>query len=399
MVSSLILSKNKNILFIVQNNSFPFDTRVLKEAYSLKNHGYKVTVISPKSISDIEKRTIYNDIEVIRFNNYLSDGSMLGFLKEYFVSLISIYSIFLYQHFKKHFVSVHVANPPDFFWPMALICKITNSKFIFDQHDLAPETFKNKFGLGLLYKILLLNEKLSVSLADAVITVNDSLLQRLERLWGHQKNRYTVVYNGPSCDFQPKKNTGLIEKYFNKKIILYIGLMTKNDNVDFIIKIARILIFEKKFIDYHFILLGGGDIENNLKSKVQHLGLNNYIEFIGIVDQTKVMEYLYIADVCIAPDWPTGLIEYITPVKILEYMKAGKPFVSFKLPEMQKIALESGLYASDLNDFLQKMVYVLDHPQDAKRMGQIGKKRVDDFYSWECSEKNLLGVYDSLLNN
>lgn len=392
------MPKRNNILLIVQNNSFPFDTRVRKEALTLKNNGYKVTVISPNSEINPENKTTYHDIEVIRFKNYLSDGSIIGFLREYAVSLIAIYSLFVFQHIKKHFVSVHVANPPDLFWPLALICKITKTKFIFDQHDLVPETYKNKFGPGLVYKLLLFNERLTVSLADAVITVNDSLHKRLKRLWGNKGKKYTVVYNSPSSSFHTRKNNELVEKYTGKKILLYVGLMTKNDDVDLIIRAADILIHEKKMINYRFVLLGGGDVEDNLKSLTDKLGLKDYIEFAGIVDQTKVMEYLYIADLCIAPDQPDGLIEYIAPVKIMEYMKAGKPFVSFVLPEIQKIALESGLYAVDFNDFLDKVIYLINNPYDAERMGQFGKKRVEEYFSWDCSEKNLLGIYKTLLN-
>ena len=41
--------KKESILLIVQNNSFPFDKRVFKEAISLKNKDYNVLVISPRS--------------------------------------------------------------------------------------------------------------------------------------------------------------------------------------------------------------------------------------------------------------------------------------------------------------------------------------------------------------
>lgn len=390
-------NSNKKVLLIVQNNSFPFDKRVFKEAQSLRKYGYIVTVISPTSSFDKEKRVTFEEIEVVRYKSSVSRGNILSYLNEFFFSVLKIHFIFLKLHLQKHFAVVHTANPPDLFWPIALICKITGAKFIYDQHDLSPEIYHNKYGKkGLLYSILSLNEKLSVLLSDSVILVNQSFKNRLEKKWGC-KDKYVIVYNSTANDFEPKKNENLVKKYSGKKIILYIGLMTKNDNIEIIIDAADKIINKKKRQDCYFILLGSGDVENAMKTESVRRGLKNFIEFKGYVEQNIVMEYLHIADIGIAPDLPNGLNEYLTLVKILEYMKAGKPFVAFKLPETMNMANGCGLFSESINEFVDNILSLLDNNESAKLLGEKGKILVNEKYLWSYSEKVLIDVYKNLL--
>ncbi|OGU54012.1 MAG: hypothetical protein A3K31_14185 [Ignavibacteria bacterium RIFOXYA12_FULL_35_25] len=109
------------------------------------------------------------------------------------------------------------------------------------------------------------------------------------------------------------------------------------------------------------------------------------------------MEYLSIADVCIAPDQPNGLNEYLTLIKVMEYMKAKKPFVSFDLKETRDLAKGSGLYADSLDDFIQKILKIIDDPQLAAKLGKEGKAIIENEYLWEHSEKKLLSLYTKLL--
>jgi glycosyltransferase involved in cell wall biosynthesis len=383
---------------VVQNNSFPFDKRISKEAYSLIKNGFNVHVISPISRHDNKKRENVDEIDVYRYKNFLSNGSTLGFTFEYLNSIVRIFALSLYLIFNKKINIIHVANPPDFFWPLALICKVFKIKFIYDQHDIAPEMYKLKFKNKFIYKILLLNEKLSVRIADAVIVVNNSFNERLKKLWGLESGKCLVVTNGPLKSFEPKENPALRKKYDGKKNILYVGLMTINDNIEVIIQTANRLINDLGRKECFFILLGDGDVRKKMEEMATNYHLNNYVEFTGIVSYEKVMEYLAIADVCIAPDQPNGLNEYLTLIKVLEYMKAKRPFVSFDLKETRDLTKGLGLYADNLDDFVQKILKIIDDPQLAAKLGEEGKTIIENEYLWEHSEMKLLSLYKKLLS-
>ena len=169
--------------------------------------------------------------------------------------------------------------------------KFFNIKFIYDQHDLAPEMFKIKFKNKFVYKILQWNEKLSVKMADGIIVVNNSFRERLETLWGLNSEKCFIVANGPRKDFEPKNNPMLRNKYRGKKNILYIGLMSINDSIEVIINAANKLINVLRRNECFFILLGDGDVRKKMEEMVINYHLGNYVEFTGVVSYNNVMEY------------------------------------------------------------------------------------------------------------
>ncbi len=393
------MSKEKKVLMIVQNNSVPFDKRVFKEAKSLSKNSYKVFIICPQTKLDWEKKTVIENITIRRYKNYTPSETIIGFILEFFVSLLKIYSLAFYLILKEKIKFIHVANPPDFFWPLAILSKILGIKFIYDQHDLGPEVFKTKFNNKLLYKLLSVSEKFSVLFSDGIVLVNNSFRERLFNKWGKNNKPLEVIYNGPDEDFIPIKNTELIERYRTKKVILYIGLMTINDNIEVIVEVAEKIIKEHKRSDCHFILLGDGQEREKAEKAVHALGIGQSIEFKGLVNHRTVKEYLYISDICIAPDLPNGLNEYLTLIKILEYMKARKPFISFDLLETRKMAEGAGLFAKDIDDFTQKIIFLMDNPEICIKLGDIGEAIINEKFLWKFSEKSLLNLYSELESN
>ena len=253
-----------------------------------------------------------------------------------------------------------------------------------------------KFHSRFLKKMLMLNEKLTVKFADAIIVVNNNFKERLISEWNTNPNKITVVYNGPHESFHVIENAGISEKYKNKKVILYIGLMTINDNIEVIINAANDLINLKGRKDLHFVLIGDGDVRKKMEELANSYGISEYVEFTGIVNHDMVRKYLNVADVCIAPDLPNGLNEYLTLVKVLEYMKTSKAFVAFKLKETMDFANGAGLYAEDEKDFTDKIIYLLENPKVAAQMGKLGSKIINDNYLWSHSEEKLLKLYESL---
>ncbi len=387
----------KNVLLIVQNNSFPFDRRVYKEALSLKNKGYNVFVICPKSETENKPEEIIDGIKVFRYNDLPATGGKLSYILEYLNAITKIFIKSLKLIFSQKIDVVHVANPPDFFWPLAKFIKPFKVKFIYDQHDLAPEVAKIKFGGNFFYKLLLFNEKLTVKNADGIIVVNNSFKKRLIERYNINENLCEIVYNGPPEHFDSKPNEQLIEKYKNHKVVLYIGLMAASDNINVIIEAAKKIVFTHGRKDIKFLLVGDGYARASLEELTDKENLNEYVEFLGLVDYESVKEFLYIADVCVAPDTPNGLNEYLTLVKVLEYLKAGKTFVSFDLHETRVIAGEAGLYAKDIDDYAKKILYLLDNPEKTKEMGKIGKERINRNFLWKHSEERLIKLYDKLL--
>lgn len=388
-----------SILLIVQNNSFPTDKRVAKEAFSLKEAGYDVSVISPAFGDDQLLRDEWNGMAVYRYRHFESTGGLPGFMLEYANALIRIFFLSLGIFIRKPFKSIHVANPPDFFWPMALFFKLFGVKFIFDQHDIAPEMYRINEGKdkNLIYKILLWCEKLTIKCSSAIITTNQSIKDRIEELYGLGKRPCAIVYNGPNASFMPKANQILIDRYAGKKVVLYIGEMAVVDSIDVVIDVAEELVLKRGRTECRFILVGDGPERERLMALSEKKGLSGYVDFTGRVTHDQVMEYLYVADIGVAPDRENGLNEYLTLIKSLEYLKAKKPFVAFDLKETRNIAGGSALYAKDINEYVEHVAWLLDHPAEADEMGQIGEQRMVKDFLWKGQADRMVSLYREVL--
>ena len=82
---------NKNILLIVQNNSFPFDKRIFREATTLMEDDNNIFVICPQSMHDKEAVANINEICVRRYKDYIANGRIGGYIFEYLNSISRIY--------------------------------------------------------------------------------------------------------------------------------------------------------------------------------------------------------------------------------------------------------------------------------------------------------------------
>ena len=91
-----------------------------------------------------------------------------------------------------------------------------------------------------------------------------------------------------------------------------------------------------------------------------------------------------------------------TMIKIMEYMALGKPIVQFDLKEGRTSAGAASLYADPGNpvqDFAEKILWLLDHPVDRARMGGQGRIRVERELAWKYSVKHLLAGYGRALSS
>jgi len=134
---------------------------------------------------------------------------------------------------------------------------------------------------------------------------------------------------------------------------------------------------------------------------VREKNLEAMVNFTGRVSDQELLEILSTADVCVNPDKPSQMNDISTMIKIMEYMALGKPIVQFDSKEGRFSAQEASLYSdtgSQVNDFAAKILWLLDRPEERKKMGEFGRRRVEKELAWEHSVPNLLAAYERALN-
>jgi glycosyltransferase involved in cell wall biosynthesis len=295
---------------------------------------------------------------------------------------------------------VQVCNPPDIFFLHGLLYKRIGKAFIFDQHDLAPELFSARYGgrHPLLLRAVYLAEWLSYKVADAVVVTNNSIRDIASRR-GADPRRTFVVRNGPAGQRLERVPPEPELKRGRPHLVVFEGLMGPQDGVDLAVRAASWIIQEAGRTDISFAFLGDGEELPALKGLVQEFGIGDYVEFTGFVRGDTLMRYLCTADVGIVPDPKNGVNELSTLVKVNEYMASETAIVAFDLKETRFSAQDAAVYAepNDYRGLARLVIELVDDPERRRRMGQLGRKRVEEILAWDHQKGQLLAAYEMAL--
>jgi glycosyltransferase involved in cell wall biosynthesis len=397
------MHKNNRVLLLVENLSVPADPRVWREAQTLHQNGYQVCVICPcGENNDTESYANINGIHIYRYKLATKIEKASDYIKEYATAMLNTLILSLKVWQRHGFDVVHAANPPDTFFVIGLLYRILGKKYIFDQHDLAPEMFAIKFKgrMQWLYRLLQLFETLSYWTANLVITTNESQKRNaVER--GHCKpEKVVVVRNGPDGDLRstthaPELNLKMGCEY----LLAYIGVMGVQDGVEYTLYALNELINKRNRQDIGLVLMGNGDQLPLLKTLTHDLHLNDHVHFTGWVEKHALLSYLSVSTIGLSPDPSNQLNDRSTMLKTMEYMAMGLPVVAFDLPETRYSAAGAALYAipNRIEDFADKIEILLDDAALRQDMGDYGRKRVEDELSWNQTKKHLLKAYQKIL--
>jgi glycosyltransferase involved in cell wall biosynthesis len=91
------------------------------------------------------------------------------------------------------------------------------------------------------------------------------------------------------------------------------------------------------------------------------------------------------------------------PVKLFEYMAAGLPVVASNFPLWKEIVEGNrcGITVDPLDPkaIAQAIEYLLAHPEEARQMGENGRRAVEEKYNWEKEAEKLLALYKELVDS
>ncbi len=400
-----VLPSLRRVLILVENLPVPFDRRVWLEAQTLTEAGWKVSVICPKGqdrYTDSYERL--DGIDIYRFALPATSTGVFSYLREYGVAFAKTLRLIVKVLRRGGFDVIHATNPPDLFFIFGLLLKPFGKRFVFDQHDLSPETFAVQFEgrprpmvLGI-YWVLRLLERLTYATSSAVIATNESVRQIAISRGNVSPDRTFVVRSGPDHDrlYQvPVDETLRGEK---RHLICYVGVMGLQDGVDYLLRAVHWMVTEQRRDDFRVVLIGDGDHAPTLKGLVQELGLEETVTFTGRISDEDLRKYLSSAAVCVSPDPANGLNEHHTMNKVLEYMAMGKPQVAFDLTETRRSAEGSALYATPNSheEMGQKILQLLDDPELRDQLGERGRERIENGLGWEHTRTELVRAYEYL---
>ena len=205
-----------------------------------------------------------------------------------------------------------------------------NAKLIYEVKDIWPLTLIELGGYSPNHPFIKLMEwfeKFAYKKADRVVSVLPYAYKHMEKQ-GLDINKFVYIPNGicledyEEIENAPKEVLDMFPK--NKFVVIYAGTFGKANALEYLIKAADIL---KEYKDIHFVLVGKGMEEENLKSLVGKLNLRN-VTFLPPVSKKQIQDLLRRSDVCYIGAKKKRIYKYgVSANKIFDYMYAEKPIL------------------------------------------------------------------------
>jgi len=321
-------------------------------------------------------------------------GTRIGYLLEYCGALFWEFFYALWVYLRHGFHIIQGCNPPDVIFLIALPFRLLGVKYIFDHHDANPELYVSKYDKkGPLYKALVAVEKLCYRFSDVVMATNASYRDLALSRGGMAPEDVFIVRNGPTESFKAVSPDPALKRG-KTYLVAYVGNMDVQDGLDILLDVAlRVKQLGRQ--DVHFTCVGGGPRLTALRELIPKKDVTGMVNFTGWVSDQELLAILSTADVCVNPDKPCQMNDISTMIKIMEYMALGKPIVQFASKEGRFSAQEASLYSEGyVNDFAEKLLWLLDRPEERAKMGEFGRNRVEKELAWKHSVPNLLAAYD-----
>ncbi|MDO6587012.1 glycosyltransferase family 4 protein [Salipiger sp. 1_MG-2023] len=392
----------RRVLIVVENLPVPLDRRVWLEATTLVQAGYEVSVICPQGrgwdapYEEIEGVHIYRHPELPE-----AHSGAIAYAREYLLAIRYWFRLARVIRRERGFDVIHGCNPPDLIFLLALRYKMSGVRYLFDHHDVCPELFEAKFGRrGLLWRVMLLFERLTFAVADVSISTNESFRQIAITRGRMPPEDVFTVRSAPRIDkFLPGPGDVSIRQGA-KTVLGYVGVIGQQEGMDLLIEALDILGREMGHNDVRLVIVGFGPHVGTVQADVAARGLSDRVTFAGAHHGKGLLAILNEIDIGVAPDPKNAMNDISTMNKVMEYMTLEKPLVQFDLTEGRASAADAALYAkaNDPRDFARQLARLIEDPEMAAELGRKGRERMLESLSWSASAPHLLAAYDRVFD-
>jgi glycosyltransferase involved in cell wall biosynthesis len=174
----------------------------------------------------------------------------------------------------------------------------------------------------------------------------------------------------------------------------YIGNLYPGKGMEIIVEIARAC----SWADFHIV--GGLETERRYW-ETQTAGLDNVI-YYGFIPHVETDRYRLSSDILIAPYLHEVFVygnqkevsRWMSPLKIFEYMAAGKPILTSNLPVLQEILVDGDTALlcdpNNVQSWIEALSNLRSNAELRKSLGRQARAEFEAFYTWQARANCVL---------
>jgi len=273
---------------------------------------------------------------------------------------------------------------------VGLVLRLFGKKVIYDVHEDTPQQILTKDWIrsSIVRKIMSFFfkgfESLSCVFFNGIIAATPDIAKKFP------PKKTIILRNFPILELIDKAGPININK--QRPTIIYTGGLSKIRGVKEIIQAMEFVVDRAELW-----LLGKWESEE-FKKECENLRGWKYTKYLGYVSYGKHYSFIKMANIGVINFLPFSDKQKALPNKPFEYMACSLPIVMSKFPYWKEIFGECALFANpyDPKDIAEKIFYLLNNPNKAKRLGDNGRKLIEEKYNWGKESKKLLKAYEKL---
>ena len=267
-----------------------------------------------------------------------------------------------------------------------LVARMLGVPHLYDMHSSLPQQLEN-FAFTrsrLVRRLFCWGERFVLRRSSVVIVICPQLADVVRGVDGTVPT--VLIENAPGSGDAPIAGTGAAVRAGlglgpDTPVALYTGTFEAYQGLDLLFEAAKVALGARP--DLRFVLVGGepAQVERE-RARAAALGIERGVVFVGQRPAEEIPAYLDAADVLVSPR-STGTN---TPLKIYQYLRAGKPIVATRLLTHtqvldDQVAVLTGVTPEDL---AAGIVSVLVDPARGARLGANARALADAKYTYEA---------------
>jgi len=383
----MVANKKLNILMI-SDVFFPrvngVSTSIQTFTESFLADGHKVTLIAPD----------YPDEHLADFPILRIPSSKLPFDPEDRLMSKRKISKLLPQLEEQRFDILHIQTPFVAHYAGIYLAKKLGIPCVVTYHTYFEAYFEKYLPWlpsGLLRKIARKYSASQCNQVNGIISPSSQMLSKL-REYGAESEA-AVIPTGLKLDQYHHVGESNFRSKYNidedDQVLLYVGRVAHEKNIPFLIDVFAEIVETNN--DVKFVIAGEGPAQKSLQNRVEVLGLEGQVIFVGYLDrETALVDCYKSADVFVfsSETETQGLV-------LLEAMACNLPVVSVASMGSKDVLLDGeGCLISklDTDEFSQKVLSLLTDPDFARQLAAAGKRYVSQ-WSTEDKSRELQNFY------
>jgi glycosyltransferase involved in cell wall biosynthesis len=284
-----------------------------------------------------------------------------------------------------------------------ILSKLLKIPYVVEINGLGIDEMKLSNTSKLTIQILKVNEKLNYKHAKKIVAVTQGVKEGIKELYNIPDEKIVVIENGSNIKLFRPMNIAKAPKKLNfdrdANYVCFVGHLAPWQGVEYLIKSApRIL---KEFPNVRFLIVGDGQMKEELVELAEKTGVSDKFIFTGAVPYEEVPKYINASDVCVhLPFGKRNERVGASSLKLFEYMACGKPIITTDVDGIPKEIerVNAGILVScNLQEIAGNIIKLLKSEKMREEMGKNGRKCVVENHSWGIVAEKVARVCENVI--